>query len=124
MQTSPMDEASYWEHLEFRVCAELAGIEECRRRGLWCDGFIPGQFDLKGDPPCIRGTAWVCPGEQQEAWDFTLLLGKPRANRDAIPWAALLPPDGVTKWLRLDFAKRQIEIDPGGAVRDGSGQTR
>ncbi len=35
-----MNEADYREHIELRVRAEFEGIENCRRRGPWCDGFI------------------------------------------------------------------------------------
>ena len=41
-----MTEADYWLRLEFRVCRELAGMEDKALRSLWCDGFIPEVYWL------------------------------------------------------------------------------
>lgn len=113
-----MDEFDYWKHLELRLCREFDGIDGFRQLRLWCDGFIPERHALDADPPVIRGTAWICQGEQQQKWRFTLLLGHPPADRLDINWAALLPPENVTRWIALDFENRYIEIDPGAAVPD------
>lgn len=100
------------------MTAELAGIEECRSRALWCDGFIPDDYEFKLDRPIIRGSAWICPGSEQQEWRFTLVLdGAPSARRH-IDWEALLPQEDATQWLFLDYEKRHIHLDPGAAVDD------
>jgi hypothetical protein len=116
-----VEEADYWRRLEFRVCRELDGIDEYRRRGLWCDGFIPDEYALEGDPPCIRGTAWICPGQTQQAWRFTLVLRQRPTHRHGVDWAALLPAETATSWLKLDSENRHIDIDPAAAVAEQPG---
>lgn len=112
-----MTEDDYWVHLEYRVCDELEGIEEHRRRGLWCDGFIPRDYALDDHPPQIRGRVWICDREHQWEWDFTLLLERSVPNRESTLWQAQLPADDVTRWLRLDFDLRHVRIAPRSAVR-------
>ncbi len=115
-----MDEADYWPSLEYRVTSELAGIKECVRLGLWCDGFIAHSYNFDSNLPCIQGVAWICPGQAQQEWRFTLILvGRP-GDRESVDWAMQLPPEDVTKWMVLDFEKRFIEIEPGVAVDDAS----
>ena len=111
-----MNEECYWGDLEYRVCREFNGIDEFRRIGLWCDGFLPAQYDLQADPPCIHGVAWICPGKDQQRWEFTLVLNQRPADLTQIDWGALLPAEEVTEWLALDFEKSHIEINPGAAV--------
>lgn len=115
-----MDEAEYWSSLEYRVCREFDGIEQCRALRLWCDGFIPFQYELDGELPSIRGVAWICPGQDQQRWEFTLRLNQQPASREDIVWDALLPAEGVTQWLALDFRAKHIEMVPGEAVADAT----
>ncbi len=43
-----MDEAAFWNHLEFRICRELGRRPEKELRGIWCDGIAPRQFIPEG----------------------------------------------------------------------------
>jgi hypothetical protein len=113
-----MDEATFWASLEYRVCRELAGMPENKLRYLWCDGFIPRQYFLDEPTPRITGTAWVCNGPSQAEWRFTLFLSHAVRSRNEIGWAALLPPDNVTRWLAVDQLGKRIEIEPSAAVPD------
>jgi hypothetical protein len=114
-----MTESEYWLRLEFRLCLEFAGLREKRFRYLGCDGFIPQQYLLDEPPPCIIGNAWICIGqESHELWMFTLFLDDLVHSRSEIDWAALLPPDNVTRWLAFDQLGKCLEIDPSAAVPD------
>ncbi len=113
-----MDEADYWVSLEYRVCREFAGMPERRLQFMWCDGFIPCEYILDGPPPRIVGRAWICYGQRQAEWKFTLLLPRPFGSREQIDWASLFPPENMTRWLALDEAGRRIEIEPAAAVPD------
>jgi hypothetical protein len=104
--------------LEWRICGEFAGMPERHRRYWWCDGFSPEQYVLDGPMPCIHGKAWICNGQLQAVWDFTLFLNRPYASRDEIDWAPLLPPSGVTCWVAIDEADKRIQIEPSAAVPD------
>jgi hypothetical protein len=105
-------EADYWLRLEYRVCRELAGMEDKALRFLWCDGFIPEQYLLDEPTPRITGHAWIGNGpRKQDRWKFTLFLDQAVCNRDEISWSALLPPDDVTGWLGVDLDHRQIEFN-------------
>jgi hypothetical protein len=115
-----VDEAGYWLSLEDRVCRELAGMRERRLQYLWCDGFIPVDYLLDDPRPRITGRAWIYNSPRQPEWDFTLLLPRPFRSRDEIDWASLLPPENVTRWLALDEAGMQIEIEPAVAVPTSS----
>ena len=113
-----MNEADYWVSLEFRVTAELAGIEQCQKLSLWCDGVTPASYEFQPSGSRIRGTAWICPGSDQQEWQFTLTFDGGPTDRESVDWQALLPQDDVTHWLVLDFAKRHIEIEPRAAITD------
>jgi hypothetical protein len=110
-------EADYWLRLEYRVCRELAGMEDKALRWLWCDGFIPEQYWLDEATPQITGHAWIGTGPRgQERWKFTLLLQQTVRTREEISWSALLPPEDVTGWLGVDPDHRRIRITPSRAV--------
>ena len=113
-----MDEAYYWERLEYRISREFAGMSERRLRWLWCDGFIPGQYLISESPPRIVGRAWICDGPSQHEWEFTLFLPRRAESRDEIEWVSLLPAEDVTRWLALDLAGKRIQIEPLAAVSD------
>ena len=113
-----MSEDEFWVSLEFRVCREFAGMSQNHIRGLWCDGFESRRWSLDEPRPRIVGRAWICSGPRQAEWDFTLFLPHPVASREEIDWAALLPPENVTRWLSLDFDRKLIQIEPGAAVPD------
>lgn len=113
-----MDEIDFWTHLEFRVCREMAGIEDCTRVGMWCDGFIPRDVDLAARPSVIEGRVWIGLGRDQEQWTFEFLLPAPGTMRAEIPWAELLPAEDTTRWLGIDRARRHLVVAPGDAVRD------
>jgi hypothetical protein len=113
-----VDEGEFWARLEYRVSREFAGMAERQLRTRWCDGFIPHQF-LIGEPtPRIVGRVWISDGPSQYEWQFTLFLPHRAESRDEIPWASLLPPDDVTRWLAFDPARKRIQIEPLAAVSD------
>ena len=114
-----MDEKDFWVRLEFRVTEEFAGMTENHLRCLWCDGFLPNWYRLEESPPCISGRTWICErGYPDQEWDFVLFLPHPVSSREEIEWAALLPPDNVTRWLSMDFGRKLIQIEPAAAVPD------
>lgn len=117
-----VDESHFWIGLEFRIEGETQGFADRRLRGLWCDGFLPDRYLLDDPSPRIEGRAWIIKsgrGGCDELWEFTLLLPGPMASRESIPWACLLPPDDVTRWLTIDLTKKSLVIEPGVAVPDG-----
>ncbi len=113
-----MDETFYWLSLEYRLCREFAGMSERHLRGLWCDGISPIQYLLDDPVPRIIGRAWICGARHQEQWDFTLFLPHPFDSLAAVEWAALLPPENVTRWLAIDATGKQLQIEPAAAVPD------
>ena len=114
-----MDEASFWPALEYRVSREMAGVDECARTGMWCDGFIAHAVDLSASPKRISGRAWIGLGSQQEPWTFDLLLPD-TAQADAIPWSELLPVMDATQWLTIDRERKRLVVAPGDAVHDAT----
>ena len=114
-----MLEGDYWSALEFRVSREMSGIAACRARGLWCDGFVPADYEISAQPPVIRGSVWIGLGAgSQEQWGFTLILPRSFSERDPIDWSQLLPADDVTGWLSVELDARRLEVDPAAAIPD------
>ena len=113
-----MSEDDYWVDLEFRVCREFEGMPENHLRFRWCDGFIPERYLLNDQSPCITGHVWICNGQEQEKWEFTLVLNQSVSSPSEIDWASLLPPENVTKWMGVDLAQKRIEIEPSAGVPD------
>lgn len=109
-------EAKFWHDLQVRVCRELAGIATSGRTGLWCDGFSAEQFEFEAKPQ-ISGHVWIGVGPREhEKWRFTIVVNQSVADREAIDWAGLLPPNESTGWLRVDSIGRRMAIEPGAAV--------
>ncbi len=117
-EASPLHEDEFWPRLEYRVSREFAGIPDNQLRCLWCDGFTPRQYHLDDPAPRVEGQAWICKGSQQDEWEFTLFLPTGIGSRAEIPWASLLPPEDVTRWLALDRGRKRIQIEPAAAVPD------
>src|SRR5262245_47739600 len=115
-----MDENQYWLRLEYRICGEFADMREKRLRTVWCDGLSPKEYCISGRRPRIIGEAWICYGDDQQLWEFTLKLPARLKSRAEIDWDSLLPPRGVTRWLTIDEARRRITFDPGSAISDSS----
>jgi hypothetical protein len=113
-----MVESDYWRSLEFRVAREFAGMPQNDLRYFWCDGFVPLNYHLDLPSPYTTGMAWICNGQEQEEWQFTLFLNHPVRTASDIEWRALLPPKNVTRWLAVDRSRRRIEIEPLAAVAD------
>ena len=111
-----MHEDFFWLSLEYRLCHEFAGMPSRYLRSLWCDGITPQFYLLDNEVPKITGRAWICPGQRQEEWDFTLFLPHPYESRETIDWAALLPPGNVTCWIALDPHRKILQIEPAAAV--------
>lgn len=112
-----MKESDFWSQLEYRVCHELDGLDECRERGLWCDGFIPEKYVLDEPSPHISGRVWIGIGTlNQQEWGFTLFLGKPADGSDKINWPELLPLNNLTQWIEVNIESKRLELDPGAGV--------
>ena len=112
-----MDEAHFWPRLEFRVCAELRQSKDKVLRHLWCDGFDPAGLETDHSGTWIVGRAWIMGGDDNE-FSFRLRVGDPGAHRPDADWSALVPPENTTAWLRLDPARKHIEVDPFSAIPD------
>lgn len=114
-----MNENDFWSSLEYRVSRGMLGIEECRKAGLWCDGFIPEEYELDSNSPVIRGRAWIGRGPRdQEQWTLAVLLSATAEGRDQVPWTSLLLPADVTGWLSVRWNEKHLEIEPAVAVPD------
>ena len=114
-----MNASDFWSRLERRVCREIDGLRVDGFRGLWCDGFIPEQFEVLDDRPMITGRVWIGHGRsEQEEWRFSLLLPQGVCEEAHVDWSAALPGDDVTGWLLLDQAQRTMKLDPAAAYPD------
>jgi hypothetical protein len=113
-----MDEACYWVSLEYRICREFGAMQNWDLRHYWCDGLIPERYHLLGSEPRITGRAWICYGQRQQEWTFTLYLPEPIDSQEEIDWASLLPPENVTRWLAFDQETRCIQVEPSAAILD------
>jgi hypothetical protein len=113
-----LSEDDFWRRLEVRVRQELAGMRDPALRWLGCDGFEPWRYFNDDDNPRVEGRAWFLEGPKQTEWRFTLFLPRRFGSRDDIPWASLLPAEDVTRWLALDRAGKQIQIEPAVSVPD------
>jgi hypothetical protein len=111
-------EGDSWASLEYRVCREFAGMKDRGLRHLWSDGLVPERYLLSGPEPRLTGRAWVCHGARQAEWKFTPFLPRPVGSREEVDWAALLPPEGVTRWLALEQAGKHLQVEPAAAVPD------
>jgi hypothetical protein len=107
----PMEEAEFWQRLEFRISAEFKGFDDHRLRFYWCDGLYPEEYDLAGRERRITGVA-LCGNSGQERWQFTLVLGPETASGDQIDWSALLPSARLTGWLTPDTQNKTLRVDP------------
>jgi hypothetical protein len=108
-----MDEADYWTRLEYRVCDELAGMDDKALRGLWCDGFVAEQFLLDVEPARVVGYAWMGTApRKQERWTFVLFLPHLARSREDLAWSSLLPPEGATEWLEIEREAKELRIHP------------
>jgi hypothetical protein len=107
-----MNERDFWVALEFRVSGEFAEMADRSLRAFWCDGFIPTTYMIEDAVQRISGRAWICRGQKQEAWAFTLFFPSPVASRDAVDWSTLLPADNATKWLEPDTERHTLNMYP------------
>jgi hypothetical protein len=113
-----MTEADYWLSLEYRICREFEGMANFTLRHYWCDGLTPRRYHLRDSEPRITGHAWICYGEPQEQWEFTLFLPHPVDSRDQIDWVSLLPAENRTRWIAFDPHRKNIQFEPSAAVPD------
>lgn len=119
-----MTESDYFLRLEMRVTQELACMRRKEFRGMWCDGFIPESFTVVGTRCRINGRVWLAWGsQQQECWDFVLLLGDKTLVRERVDWEKMLPPEDVMGWMSLDFKTKFMTVRPSAAVSDQLPQT-
>ena len=94
----------------------MGGIEECKAKGLWCDGILPDEYRLSDGVCCAIGRAWVCSGDNQVQWDFRMELPKGTRDLDKVDWESLLPASNVTKWMSVDFESCTLDLDPGAGI--------
>lgn len=111
-----MNEPDYWKALEWRLTREIAATRRGAQEEWWCDGFVPGEYFLEGSPQRIAGRVWVCRGQVQEEWKFTLIMEHRVSTRTDITWPSLLPAENVTGWLTFDVSAKTLRIDPSEAV--------
>lgn len=105
----------FWTSLEYRVCREMHGVDECRAVGMWCDGIIASVVHREEDPVRVSGQAWVGLGPtQQEAWAFELLLPA-GVDPDEVGRVDMVPPDDVTGWLTIDRTAKRLVVALGEA---------
>ena len=111
-----MTEPEFWAALERRLSREFAGMDDRALCFLWCDGFIPEEYALTDPSPQISGRVWIGKGPRQDRWRFSLILDRPAASREAVPWAALLPSEQATGWVSVDLARGHLRLTPSGTV--------
>ena len=104
--------------LEYRNCRKLADMQSWDLRHLWCDGFSPERYYLTGQKPYITGGAWICLGQRQSEWKFTLLLPPTGNLQDGIDLHSLLPPENMARRLTIDQEREHIKVEPGVAMPD------
>ncbi len=107
-----MNESDFWSHLEYRVTREMAGSEECRRLGLWCDGMWGRWYWPQKNPPRVDASAVICSRNVQETWDATLFLTAQYEHTEEINWANQLPLAGATGWLAIDAECKRLHMRP------------
>ena len=113
-----MNEADFWSRLEYRVTREMSELADCRRLGLWCDGFLPQHFLLGKIQRAVKGGVWIGIGpKEQKLWSFELFTPQSYRKVEDLSWGELLPPDGVTEWLAVFFEQERIELWPAKARR-------
>jgi hypothetical protein len=114
-----VDAKDFWVRLEYRVCREIYGLRGDEFGGLWCDGFIPEQFEMVDGRPAMTGLVWMGRGgKHQEAWRFTVLLPEHVIAEADIDWQAIFPVDDLTGWLCLDQKRKVMKVDSSVAYPD------
>ncbi len=114
-----MTETEYFGHVEMRVSRELAGMRRRELRGWWCDGFLPEKFVVTPSGSHMAGRVWMDSGKGDQAlWNFVLLLGRHRLERNEIDWAGALPAEDATGWLFMDFERHFMKIKLSAAYPD------
>ena len=112
-----MKESDFWSQLEYRVCHEFDEIEECRKRGLWCDGFIPERYFLDEPAPYISGRVWIGIGSRkQQEWEFILVITKRVGSVEEIDWSELLPLKDNSQWIQVDLERKRLDMNPAPCV--------
>lgn len=105
-----MEESEFWTKLERRICSELAAMSDPTWRSWWCDGFRPWIVDHKKRE--VTGRVWMVHGMNQQDWGFRLSLRKLSTGTEQVDWAALLPAENETCWLKMDLNKEHLTIEP------------
>jgi hypothetical protein len=108
-----VEKRDFWDRLEYRVCRELAAMEDGRLRALWCDGFIPQELRVEQGVAQIVGHAWMGAGpREQSRWTLVLFLRSGLSSEDEMPWSSLLPPEDATEWLEIDLENKELRVHP------------
>ena len=105
-----ISEESFWTLLMFHVSGGLQLLPECSRLGMWCDGFDPEEFVLRGPGRHVSGRCCMVFRKHEENWRFRLALKDHLSRRDEIPWEYFLPRENAKGWLHVFPLSRSIEI--------------
>lgn len=107
-----MSESEYWQQLCFR----LNGVGPRSGEGIslpgWCDWFEPKKWFFGGKSSRVVGDVGFVNGHRVTQWQFSLLLPPNTRSEKEIEWAALLPPEGLLDWIRVDGDRGCMEIHP------------
>ncbi len=107
------EERGFWEALEFRVSRELHHLPAARALGLWCDGFTPREYVLRGPGRHVAGDCWIGLGDRdQQEWTFRFFLEDHIPRREDIPWERFLPPEDHHGWLSFDPRAKHLDMRP------------
>lgn len=108
-----MTESEFFQHIEFRLCRDLADARLPEAPGLWCDGLIPEAWGSGTRALLVSGRAWFggLPGHgssHQEEWTFVLEIHCDAESPESIPWAELLPDEILRNWFSVDVQRRRL----------------
>ena len=107
------DETEYWTHLSRRVSAELRASRDNNVRFLWMDGVVPGTLSLQLEREEIHALAFISEDSIKTFVHYRVTLHLGAAAMEALArgeWTRLLPPADTTGWLRVDRARKEIDV--------------
>jgi hypothetical protein len=112
-----MDEAEFFEFLEYRLCDELPLLDRRDLLGLWCDGLSPERDEILNGRCTIHGQAWVGgvpakPGSSshQEAWRFSAVLPQGVVRTQELNWKPFRPPVDARGWLEVGPSEQRLTV--------------
>jgi len=117
-----MTEREFWGHLEMRVCREFSGLKDKELCALSCYGFDDWSFSPHELGTRIVGHTWIGRDEQEE-WEFELIVRRPIEAVEDLKWDELLPHDALTGWMWVDLQRKQLKLDPAIAYATSGSKT-